>query len=87
MQSTFDVGDAELGSVELRQKFHESCRSRATGGQIMRAPLVVKDSEFPIYQEAIVNETGAVDPNLGVMALFSSLNQVLRLGGSYELVY
>ena len=28
-----------------------------------------------------------VDPNLGVMAKVSSLIEVLRLGGSYELVY
>ena len=28
-----------------------------------------------------------MDPNLGVMAKVSSLIEVLRLGGSYELVY
>ena len=31
--------------------------------------------------------TGAMDPNLGVMAKVSSLIEVLSLGGSYELVY
>ena len=52
--------------------------------RIMRA-LVVR--EYPFSQDVIVDETGAVDPNLGVMAKVSSLIEVLRLGGSYELVY
>ena len=53
----------------------------------MRAPLVVRDREYPFSEDVIVDETGAVDPNLGVMAKVSSLIEVLRLGGSYELVY
>ena len=55
--------------------------------RIMRAPLVVKDREYPFSQDVIVDETGAVDPNPGVMTKLSSLLEVLRLGGSYELVY
>ena len=55
--------------------------------KIMRAPLVVRDREYPFSEDAIVDETGAVDPNLGVMAKVSSLIEVLRLSGSYELVY
>ena len=55
--------------------------------KIMRAPLVVRDREYPFSEDAIVDETGAVNPNLGVMAKVSSLIEVLRLGGSYELVY
>ena len=55
--------------------------------KIMRAPLVVRDREYPFSEDVIVDETGAVDPNLGVMARVSSLIEVLRLGGSYELVY
>ena len=55
--------------------------------RVMRAPLVVRDREYPFREDVIVIETGAVDPNLGVMAKVSSLNEVLRLGGSYELVY
>ena len=55
--------------------------------KIMRAPLVVTDREYPFSEDVIVEETGAVDPNLGVMAKVSSLIEVLRLGGSYELVY
>ena len=58
--------------------------------KIMRAPLVVRvvrDREYPFSEDVIVDETGAVDPNLGVMAEVSSVIEVLRLGGSYELVY
>ena len=55
--------------------------------KIMRAPLVVRDREYPFSEDVIVDETGAVEPNLGVMANVSSLIEVLRLGGSYELVY
>ena len=55
--------------------------------KIMRAPLVVRDREYPFSEDVIVDETGAVDPNLGVMAKVSSLIEVMRLGGSYELVY
>ena len=55
--------------------------------KIMRATLVVRDRECPFSEDVIVDETGAVDPNLGVMAKVSSLIEVLRLGGSYELVY
>ena len=55
--------------------------------RIMRAPLVVRDREYPFSEDVIVDETGAVDPSLGVMVKVSSLIEVLRLGGSYELVY
>ena len=55
--------------------------------KIMRAPLVVRDREYPFSEDVIVDETVAVDPNLGGMAKVSSLIEVLRLGGSYELVY
>ena len=55
--------------------------------KIMRAPLVVRDRKYPFSEDVIVDETGTVDPNLGVMAKVSSLIEVLRLGGSYALVY
>ena len=55
--------------------------------KIMRAPLVVRDRKYPFSEDVNVDETGAVDPNLGVMAKVSSVIEVLRLGGSYELVY
>ena len=49
--------------------------------KIMRAPLVVRDREYPFSEDVIVDEIAAVDPNLGVMAKVSSLIEVLRLGG------
>ena len=55
--------------------------------KIKRAPLVVRDREYPFSEDVIVDETGAVNPNLGVMAKVSSLIEVLRVGGSYEPVY
>ena len=36
--------------------------------KIIRAPLVVRDREYPFSEDVTVDETGAVDPNLGVMA-------------------
>ena len=36
--------------------------------KITRAPLVVRDMEYPIPEDVIVDEAGAVDTNLGVMA-------------------
>ena len=55
--------------------------------KIMRAPLVVRDREYPFLEDVVVDESSAVDPTLGVMAKVSSLIGVLRLGGSYEFVY
>ena len=55
--------------------------------KIMGAPLVVRDREYPFSENFIVDETGAVGPNLWVMPKISSLNEVLRLGESQELVY
>ena len=52
----------------------------------MKDPLVVRDRGYPFSEDVIVDDTGEVDPNLGVMAKVSSLIEVLRLGGSYELV-
>ena len=55
--------------------------------KLMRAPLVVRDREYPFCEDVIVDETDAVESNLGVMAKVSSLIEVLHLGGSDELVY
>ena len=51
--------------------------------KIIWAPLVMRDREYPFSENVIVDETGAVDPNLGVMAKGSSLNELMRLGGRY----
>ena len=53
----------------------------------MRAPSVVENREYPFPADVIANETGALDPNLGIMAKISYLIEVLCLGGNYELVY
>ena len=53
----------------------------------MRSPSVVRNRDYPFSEDVIVDETGAVDPNLGIMANVSSLIEVRRLGGRYELVY
>ena len=55
--------------------------------RMMRAPLVVRDREYPFAEDVIVDETDAVNPSLDVMAKVSFLIEVLRLGGSCELVY
>ena len=55
--------------------------------RIMRASLVVRQRGYPLSEDVLVDETGAVDPNLGILAKISSLIEVLHLGGSYELVY
>ena len=53
----------------------------------MIAPLVVGDREYPFSEDVIVDESGAMDPHQGMIAKVSSLIEVLRLGGRYELVY
>ena len=55
--------------------------------KIMRALFVMRDREYPFSEDVLVDKTGTVDPNLGVMAKVFSIIEVLRLGGSYELVY
>ena len=40
--------------------------------RIMRAPLVLRDREYPFSEEVIVDKTGALDPILGGMAKVSS---------------
>ena len=55
--------------------------------KIMGVPSVVRGREYPFSEDVLVEETGAVDQNLGLMAQLSNLIETLRLGGSYELVY
>ena len=55
--------------------------------KLMRAPLVMRDREYPFSEDVMVDETGAVDLNPEIMAKVSSLIEVLRMGGVYELVY
>ena len=55
--------------------------------RIFRGPLVLRDREYPFAEDLIVDEFGAPDATLPVLAKVSSLIEVLRLGGPYELVY
>ena len=53
---------------------------------ILRGPLVVRDREYHFAEDLIVDKSGALDATLPVVAKVSSLIEVLRLGGPYELV-
>ena len=52
--------------------------------QILRLPLVVRDREYPFAEDLIIDESGAPDTTLPVVAKVSSLIETLRLGGPYE---
>ena len=54
--------------------------------KILRAPLVVRDREYPYREGLIPDASGNTNPQLPVFAKVSSLVDVLQLGGSYELV-
>ena len=53
---------------------------------IIRGLLVVRDPEYPLAEDLIVDESGALDAALPVVAKVSSLIEFLRLGGPYELL-
>ena len=53
---------------------------------ILRGPLVVRDREYPFAEDLIIDESGAPDAILPVVAKVSSLIEILRWGGPYELV-
>ena len=53
---------------------------------MLRGPLVVRDREYPFSEVLIVDESGAPDATLPIVAKVSSLIETLRLGGPYELV-
>ena len=82
-QPRIEVGDATLGSAWLLGERHESSRSRAPAREDNEGSSGCdREREYPFSEDVIVDETGAVDPKLGVMAKVSSLIEVLRLGGS-----
>ena len=54
--------------------------------QIKKGPLVVCDREHPFAEDLITNEAGVVDLQLPVLTKVSCLPDVLRMGGSYELI-
>ena len=54
--------------------------------RILRGPLVVRDRTYPFAVDLFVDESEAPYETLPVVAKVSSLIEILRLGGSYELV-
>ena len=54
--------------------------------RIMRTPLVRRDRDYPFCEYLITADAGVVDPQLSILAKILSVLEVLRLGGSYELV-
>ena len=54
---------------------------------ILRGPLVIRDQEYSFVEDLMVDVSGAPDATLPVLAKVSSLIEVLRLGGPYELVH
>ena len=54
--------------------------------KFMRAPLVVRDREYPFREDLVPDASGNTDLQLPVLAKVSSLVDVLQLCGSYELV-
>ena len=53
---------------------------------ILQGPLVDRDREYPFAEDLIVDESGALDSTLPVVAKVLALIEFLRLGGPYELV-
>ena len=53
---------------------------------ILRGPLVIRDREYPFAEDLVIDQSGAPDATLPVVAKVSSLIEILRLGGPYELV-
>ena len=54
--------------------------------QITNGPLVARDRENPFAEDLIADEAGVVDPQLPILTKVSCLVDVLRMGGSYELI-
>ena len=54
--------------------------------EIRKGPLVVRDCEHPFAEDLITDEAGVVDPQLTVLTKVSCSVDVLRMGGSYELI-
>ena len=53
---------------------------------ILRGPLAVRDRDYPFAEHLIVDESAAPDATLPVVAKVSSLFEILRLGGIYDLL-
>ena len=54
--------------------------------KIRKSPLVIRDREHPLAEDLITDEGGVVDPQLPLLTKVSCLVDVLKMGGSYELI-
>ena len=54
---------------------------------ILRGPLVIRDREYPFAEDLILDDSGAPDATLPVLAKVLLLIEVFRLGDPYELVH
>ena len=78
------LGGVSLGSFDGKPLTEDELERQRE--KILRAPLVVRDREYPYREGLIPDASGNTDPQLPVLANVSSLVDVLQLGGSYELV-
>ena len=70
--------------LDLRETFSLRVSWSAKGSAFFQ---VIRDREYPFTEDLIVDDSGAPYATLPVLAKVPSLIEVLRLGGSYELVY
>ena len=64
----------------------ESELERRRREHILRGPLIIRDPEYPFAEDLNVDESRVLDATLPVVAKVSSIIEVLRLDGRYELV-
>ena len=55
--------------------------------RILGGPLAIRDREYPFAEALLVDDSGAPDATLPVLAKVSSLIEMLQLGVPWELVY
>ena len=79
---TTEVGDTRLTGVSFKSNPMSEETLERQPVWIMRYALIVQGKEYPFSKDVIVDEPGAKDPNLTVMAKVLSLIEVFRLGGS-----
>ena len=86
-RSTFAIGDSRLGSAWLWVERHEFSRGRAPARKDHEGSFGRERQGVPILRGRPCWRNWCGGPESWVMAKVSSLIEVLRLGGSYELVY
>ena len=81
-----EAGNSWVAGFRLWRKPLSESELERRKKHILRGPLVVRDREYPFAEDLIVDESGALDATLPVVAKVTSLIEVVRLGGPYELV-